>query len=189
MARTSKYTREVLAEAVAASASIAGVLRHLGVPLSGGMHAHISRRIKFFDLDTRHFTGQGHNRGLLSRDRQTAEQILVVRMPGSGRAKPRMLRRALIESGVPYQCAACGVGGTWNGMPLILHVDHIDGNYLDCQPSNVRFLCPNCHSQTPSWAGGNKLVRHYRMPPALGYPIRVDQVLTLFDRLDEQSAS
>jgi hypothetical protein len=137
----------VLEEAVAASASIAGVLRHLGVPWSGGMHAHISRRIKFFELDTDHFTGKGHNRGRQGPDRKTPEQILVVRKPGSGRAKPRMLRRALIEFGVPYQCAACGIGGSW------------------------------------------KLVRSYRMPPALGSPIRVDQVLTLFDRLDEPSAS
>ena len=189
MARTSKYTREVLAEAVAASASIAGVLRHLGVPLSGGMHAHISRRIKFFELDTTHFTGKGHNRGRQGPDRKTPEQIFVVRKPGSGRAKPRMLRRALSEFGVPYQCSACGVGETWNGMPLILHVDHIDGNYLDCRPSNLRFLCPNCHSQTPSWAGRNKLVRSYRMPPALGSPIRVDQVLTVVRSPRRQSAS
>ena len=74
-------------------------------------------------------------------------------------------------------------------MSLILHVDHIDGNYLDCRPRNVRFMCPNCHSQTATWAGGNKLIYRYRVPPALGSRIRVDKVLTLFDRLDEQSAS
>jgi hypothetical protein len=105
MARTSKYTREVLAEAVAASVSIAGVLRHLGVPLSGGMHAHISRRIKFFELDTTHFTGSGHNRGLISPDRLTPDQILVLRPAGSGRTAPYLLRRALVESGVPYECS------------------------------------------------------------------------------------
>jgi hypothetical protein len=90
----SKYTREVLEEAVAASGSIAGVLRHLGVPWSGGMHAHISRRIKFFQLDTTHFTGKTHNRGREGPDRKTPEQILG---------------RALIEFGVPYQCSACSV--------------------------------------------------------------------------------
>jgi predicted RNA-binding Zn-ribbon protein involved in translation (DUF1610 family) len=181
MARTSKYTREVLEEAVAASASIAGVLRHLGVPWSGGMHAHISRRIKFFELDTRHFTGSGHNRGLISPQRLTPGQILVLRPAGSGRTQPYLLRRALVEIGVPYQCSECGISGDWNGLPLILHVDHIDGNYLDSRPGNIRFLCPNCHSQTASWAGRNKRKNQYRLPPSTQRPVRLEEVLSLFD--------
>ncbi len=65
--RQSKYTREILADAVASSVSIAGVLRHIGLTMAGGSHAHISRRIKFYGLDTSHFTGQaqappGHDR-------------------------------------------------------------------------------------------------------------------------------
>jgi hypothetical protein len=134
MARTSKYTREVLTDAVAASVSIAGVLRHLRVPWSGGMHAHISRRIKFFELDTTHFTGSAHNRGLISPDRLTPDQILVLRTAGSRRTAPYLLRRALVETGMPYQCSECGVSGDWNGLPLILHVDHVNGNYLDSRP-------------------------------------------------------
>ena len=50
-----KYTRELLAEAAANSISIAGVLRYLGIPLAGGTHAHISRKIKQFGIDTSHF--------------------------------------------------------------------------------------------------------------------------------------
>lgn len=184
MARQSKYTLEILAEAVAASSSIYGVLRHLGVPISGGMHAHISRRIKFFDLDTTHFTGQGHNRGRTSPDRLTPDQILVERPAGSRRTAPYLLRRALVETGVPYECSTCGISADWNGLPLILQVDHINGNYLDSRPRNVRFLCPNCHSQTPSWAGRNKRKIRYRLPPETYRPIRIAEVLCLFDVAD-----
>ena len=38
----------------------------------------------------------------------------------------------------------------------ILQVDHIDGNYLNNLKDNLRFLCPNCHSQTSTWRGRNK---------------------------------
>ena len=44
----------------------------------------------------------------------------------------------------------------WMGSPLTLAVDHIDGDFHNNEPSNVRFLCPNCHSQTENFAGRSK---------------------------------
>src|SRR5215471_19884258 len=93
-----KYTRELLTEAAAKSISIADVLRYLGIPWSGGTHAHISRRTKHFGIDTSHFKRVAPNRGKPSAWRLAAEQVLIVRSPGSGRPKPRILRRALRES-------------------------------------------------------------------------------------------
>jgi hypothetical protein len=148
-----KYTRELLTEAAANSISIAGVLRYLEIPWSGGTHAHISRRIKQLGIDTSHFKRVAPNRGKPSAWRLAAEQVLVVRPTGSGRPKPRILRRALRESGVPYACVLCGIEARWKGEPIVLHVDHISGDWLDNRKENLRFLCPNCHSQTPTFAG------------------------------------
>jgi 5-methylcytosine-specific restriction endonuclease McrA len=78
-----------------------------------------------------------------------------------------MLRRALIEIGVPYECAICGNAGCWLDAPLTLEVDHIDGDLYNNSPSNLRFLCPNCHRQTPNFAGRSR-GKYTQFPLPLG---------------------
>lgn len=56
----------------------------------------------------------------------------------------------MLDSGVEYKCDLCGID-TWMDAPITLDVDHIDGNYLNNLVDNLRFLCPNCHSQTDTF--------------------------------------
>jgi hypothetical protein len=144
------YSDELLADAVRQSTSMAGVLRLLGVPNTGGQHSHLSRRVKRAGIDTSHFLGQAHSRGTPGR-RLPPEQVLVVRPAGSPRPDRQVLFNALKTLGVPYVCGSCGCGPEWRGQPLTLHIDHINGDYLDNRLENLRFLCPNCHAQTSSW--------------------------------------
>ncbi|MET8551832.1 hypothetical protein [Micromonospora zamorensis] len=72
-----KYTPEALAAAAAAARNITEVMRLLGVRVSGGSHAHISRQLKRFNIDTSHFTGSAHNRGARWR-RLSPTELLVV---------------------------------------------------------------------------------------------------------------
>ena len=66
--------------------------------------------------------------------------------------KQRIVSQDLLE----YKCVNCGLGDTWQGETIILDLDHINGNNADNRISNLRFLCPNCHSQTSTYKGRNK---------------------------------
>lgn len=85
---------------------------------------------------------------------RTLDEILSVRE--TTREYSKTLRSAMRQSGVPYRCAACNLGPVWNRRELTLHVDHVDGNPLDCRLPNLRFLCPNCHSQTETFGNSGK---------------------------------
>lgn len=68
---------------------------------------------------------------------------------------------------IPYVCASCGNEGEWNGKPLSLQLDHENGINTDNRISNLRFLCPNCHTQTDTYAGKatkGKLLHHKKQP-------------------------
>lgn len=56
----------------------------------------------------------------------------------------------------PNKCEICSLEATWNGLSLVLHLDHIDGDRNHNRASNLRLICPNCHSQTITYAGRNK---------------------------------
>lgn len=62
----------------------------------------------------------------------------------------KRIRRLMIEERGEV-CTWCGVGNIWNGKPLTLQIDHIDGDRRNWDLSNLRFLCPNCHSQTETF--------------------------------------
>jgi hypothetical protein len=54
-----------------------------------------------------------------------------------------------------YKCHVCSIS-EWNGKPITLHCDHIDGNRNNNILENLRWLCPNCHSQTDTWCIKNE---------------------------------
>lgn len=54
-----------------------------------------------------------------------------------------------------YKCDCCGISD-YNGLPITLQVDHIDGNPGNHVPENTRLICPNCHSQQDNWGARNK---------------------------------
>lgn len=72
-------------------------------------------------------------------------------------ASTSYLKRRLIREGVlKNECSECELAPMWNGRRLVLQLDHRNGDSEDNRRENLRLLCPNCHSQTDTYAGKNK---------------------------------
>lgn len=68
----------------------------------------------------------------------------------------RKKRRIMLEQ--RGKCSNCGID-EWRDKPINLAVDHVDGNRKNNCRSNLRGLCPNCHSQTETFCGRNRPTR------------------------------
>ncbi|MET7645764.1 HNH endonuclease [Streptomyces sp. NPDC005426] len=143
-----RHTKEKLRELAASSWSVAEVVRRLGINPVGGNHAHISRRITALGIDTSHFV-----RTPPRRPKGALGNRLTLGSPSDGRVPGQRLRRELIRTGIGDECAACGNKGEWQDEPLRLEVDHVNGDWWDNRPENLRILCPNCHAATDTYRG------------------------------------
>lgn len=72
-----------------------------------------------------------------------------------GLIKERPAQRNVLTHLYGYKCAVCAISD-WNDKSITLQVDHIDGTASNNSLENLRLICPNCHSQTDSYAGRNR---------------------------------
>lgn len=138
--------------AVAANRSMAATIRALGGKPSSGTYQTLRRKIDQLGLDVGHWVGQGWARGRRFPERsKPIDHYLRANRP----VMSAWLRRRLIDEGLKsHRCEHCGQR-EWNGRPIPLELDHIDGDRTDNRLANLRLLCPNCHALTPTYRGRN----------------------------------
>ena len=144
-------------ELVKNSSNIAQILRHFNLVNKGGNSNTVKRRIKYENINMSHIVlGKGSNKGKRFKPRKSNDEFFCKDSNSNGNhIKRRIIRNNLIE----YKCSECSLTDTWKNKKLVLQLEHKNGNRRDNRLENLTFLCPNCHSQTDTFAGKNRKFR------------------------------
>lgn len=144
-----KWTDAQLIEAVPVSYSFWEVAKRLGITYSKTLR----QRIFELELSIHHFDLHKRSRESIHRRRRKRHEIFT--FTPERRVESIVLRRAFLEYGPKYECVLCGIPPLYNHKKLVLQIDHINGNRFDNRIHNLRWLCPNCHSQTDTFTSKN----------------------------------
>lgn len=135
--------------------SIADIVRSFDFAVGAAIYKMIYARVARDGIDISHIPkGVDANKGRIFDTRRVSLDVYLI--DGSS-IKSSDLKRRLIRDGTMVDvCVKCGLGNEWFGSPISLQLDHINGKRDDNRLENLRILCPNCHSQTPTFCGRHK---------------------------------
>jgi 5-methylcytosine-specific restriction endonuclease McrA len=140
------------------SSSFVDILIKIGLDPYNGNHKTLNHRIKeeHFDISilekNRKVNRKNHMESLSEKRSYMLSDILVQNSTFCRKSlKSKLIKHKLLL----YKCSICNNDGTWLGKTISLHLDHINGINNDNRLENLRFLCPNCHSQTDTYSGKN----------------------------------
>lgn len=156
MSRVSKITKESVLKCIDEGAlSQTDILVKLGLKARGGNYGALVLKCKEWEIELPVYSMERRlvQLGSVNTSRRVPLSQLLVkgRKLAAHSAKKRIIKEELLEN----KCAICSLPPTWNSMSLVLQLDHIDGDHMNNEITNLRLICPNCHSQTDTFAGKN----------------------------------
>lgn len=139
---------------VKSSLNISEVLFKLGYTTKGNSwgYSQVKQRMKDLNLSGKDFRGKSAMITFNEQNKINLDELFC-----ENSKHPRnILRKYILQNRIlPYKCEICGIS-EWQNKKLSLELDHINGINNDNKIENLRFLCPNCHSQTITYGSKNK---------------------------------
>jgi 5-methylcytosine-specific restriction endonuclease McrA len=139
--------------------SLGQILKHHGLINKGRNSSTLKRRLLEERIDFSHLKmGRNSNKGReFQKLKLTLQECLEnVFIQNSTYNRISAKRYILRYNLMPYECVECKLKGEWNGKSLVLQIDHKDGVSNNHILDNLQWICPNCHSQTPTFSGRRK---------------------------------
>ncbi len=150
-----KYSLNQLTQAVLESSSLRQVLIKLHVAPYGGNYETLKKAVAFYGLNISHFKGQAWNKDAKLPTKYTLDDYLLNKRPiQSYKLKNRLLN----DRSLSAVCSNCNNESRLN-QPILLELDHINGNNKENRINHLRLLCPNCHTLTPTYRSKNRSMR------------------------------
>ena len=148
MAQIDNFSIEELTKLTKESNSFNDLILKLGYTTrSGSNHNTIRNRLNKYNIDYSHFGS------CLNSIERSVENVFIE----NSTATQKVLRHWYTKGNYSdYKCSICGMQPIWQGQPLILILDHINGCSNDDRLENLRWVCPNCNMQLPTTNGRNK---------------------------------
>lgn len=147
---------------VTESDTFTAIFKKFELCVAGSALRLLKRQLTEFGIDYAHIPqGRDANRGRKFRSPTNKLSSTIVLQENSDHSRATARRCILRECLLEYKCKLCDQGSVWNGSKLTLNLDHINGIRNDHRLVNLRFLCPNCDSQSSTYGGRNITYYHY----------------------------